>query len=173
MPRLLTITSIFLTFLLQGCTSSPSLEGSPYYRGPAESNDSMATVYIFREEHRIGSSVTQNISINGKLVGSLPNGGYLVTRLGSGVHKILANRANPIDGNLSDATFKLDVETGKTYFIAQETSSIPYKDNRGLSVVKEGSFRSVRHYFRWAMVPQHEAEDRMKSCRLVPTSSRP
>ena len=170
MSRLLLITSLFLTVVLQGCASGPSLDGSPYYRGPAESNNSIATVYIFREKHSIGSAVTQDISIDGKLVGSLPDGGYLVARVGPGAHEMLSRRANTLSGDLSDAVFKIEVETGKTYFIAQETSSTLYKDNRGLSLVKEGSFRHVRHYFRWAMVPQNEAETRMKSCRLVPTS---
>jgi hypothetical protein len=170
MSRLLLIACLLGIVTLQGCASGPSLEGSPYYRGPAESSDSMATVYIFREKHSIGSAVTQNVSIDGKLVGSLPNGGYLVTRIGPGSHEMLFRRANFLHGDLSDAVFKVELEVGKTYFIAKETSSMPYKDSRGLSLVEEGSFRLVRYYFRWAMVPKNEAEMRMKSCRLVPAS---
>lgn len=170
MFRLLLIFGLFGIVTLQGCASGPSLEGSPYYRGPAESNDSMATVYIFREKHSLGSNVTQNVSIDGKLIGSLPDGGYLVARIGPGVHEILTRRASILSGDLGDAVFKIEVETGKAYFIAQETSSTPYKDSRGLSLAKEGSFGLVHYYFRWAMVPQDEAEMRMKSCRLVPAS---
>lgn len=158
-----------LAVALQGCASGPSLEQRPYYQGPAVSSSNLATVYFFREHHPVGEGVTQNISIKGDLIGALPSGGYLIVQVNPGVYNVRSKRAHFLQGDLSDAEFEIDIEAGKTYFFAQERSSMPYRDERGLSKVKQGGFKHyIQYYFRWAKVPQNEAEERMKYCRLVP-----
>lgn len=155
--------------MLQGCSSGPSLAGQPYYQGPAEASGDSATLYFFREEHEVGSAVSQNIFIDEKLVGALPNGGYFKTQVAAGTRSVVASRGSFLQGDLGDGKFNLVLESGKTYFIANETSRRPYEDDQGLTEVQEGTFRQFEHYyFRWASVPQGEAEKRMKACRLVP-----
>jgi hypothetical protein len=146
------------------------LDGQPYYQGPAETSSDSATLYFFRKEHDVGRAVSQNILIDEKLVGALPNGGYFKTQVPAGTRAVVASRANILDGELGDGEFTLTLENGKTYFVANETSRLPYTDDRGLTAVKEGTFKRFEHYyFRWATVSQVEAEKRMRGCRLVPT----
>lgn len=171
MFRAIFISFVFGVFsLLQGCSSGPSLVGQPYYRGPAEVSSDSATIYFFRNKNKTGSAVTQNIAIDGKFVGTLPNGGYFKVKTTAGTRNVVASRGNFLQGELGDGEFKLLLESGKAYFVANETSTRPYTDDRGLTDVKEGTFRSSEHYyFRWAALPQAEAEQRMQACQLVPT----
>lgn len=158
----------WLAVALQGCASGPSLEGQPYYNGPTISNSNVATVYFFREHHPIGRGVAQDISINEEVVGSLSSGGYFMVQLDPGVKKVRARRTQFLQGDLGDADFDIDVAPGRIYFFAQETSSVPYSDRREVSKVRKGGFNYIQYYFRWAVVPQNEAEMRMRFCRLNP-----
>ena len=169
MMRVLNILFLLGTLVfIQGCSTTSTLKGQSFYHGPASVSEDKATIYFYRPPHPIGNAVTQNISIDGVPVGTLPDGSYFVTEVAGGTHEVVSARSNWIDGNIADAKFPLTVEVGKTYFVTQQTSQLPYNDDRSLAPVYKGSFGLVTHYFRWARVPQKEAEIWMQICRRSP-----
>lgn len=166
--RLFSIFLLGIIAVLYGCASGPSLEGQSYYRGPAMINPESATIYFYRLPHELGSAVHQDIKIDGDHVGVLSSGSYLKVSVPAGIYSVEATRGSRIQGDIGDAKFDLTVRNGKAYFVANETSINPYQDRYGLTEVRDGSFRRVQYYFRWALVPQEVAELRMLSTRLSP-----
>lgn len=153
--------------LLQACAGI-SLEGQPHYEGPATASHDSATVYFFRNANHIGSAVDQKILISGNVVGILPNGGYFKTQLDAGTYTVESVRANAIQGKSSDDHFDITVKNGQIYFIAQQTSPIRYTDSHSLTEIKSSRFGGTEYHFRWALIPQDQAETLMRRCRLVP-----
>ncbi|WP_176471521.1 DUF2846 domain-containing protein [Pseudomonas sp. Irchel s3h14] len=169
MPRTFFFAALIAaTALLQGCASAPSLEGQPFYQAPAEVSANSATVYFLRQPNTVGAGVAENIEVDGLHVGMLPSGGFFTVTLLPGTHAVQAKRQNFLAGDLGDGSFTITVEKGKTYFIANQTSTVPYRDNWAVTEVKDGSFRLEKFYFRWANVPQNDAEKMLKTTRRVP-----
>ncbi|SFG99540.1 Protein of unknown function [Pseudomonas syringae] len=153
--------------LLQGCSSGPSLDHQPYYRGPAEANNDSATVYVYRPIHRAARHVTLYIEIDEQQVAELPSGGYLKLQLPEGTH-VFEAKTPPLGGSFIGDRFNITVQKGNVYFIAGQISGEPPSDNQTLGILKDGLFGGERLFFRWAMVPREIAEKRMSFCRLVP-----
>ncbi|WP_434609428.1 DUF2846 domain-containing protein [Pseudomonas sp. R1-7] len=153
--------------LLQGCSSGPSLDHRPYYQGPAEANANSATVYVYRPVHRAARRVNLYIELDDQQVAELPSGGYLKLQLPEGSHVFEANTP-PLGGSFIGDRFNLTVKKGNVYFIAGQILETRPTDDQTLGTVKDGLFGGERLFFRWAMVPQEMAEERVSFCRLVP-----
>ncbi|MBV4494655.1 DUF2846 domain-containing protein [Pseudomonas sp. SWRI12] len=158
---------IGLLGLLQGCSSGPSLDHQPYYRGPAEASNDTATIYAFRPFHVAARRITLHIKLDEQQVAELPSGGYLQLQVPEGTHFFEAN-TSPLGGSFIGDRFNLTVKKGHVYFIAGEILETRPSDDQTLGIVKDGLFGGERLFFRWAMVPQALAEERISFCRLVP-----
>ncbi|AYG06917.1 hypothetical protein D7M10_07370 [Pseudomonas fluorescens] len=163
----LSVCVMSILSLLQGCSSGPSLDHQPYYRGPAEANTDGATVYVFRPVHSAARRVTLYISLDEQQVAELPSGGYLKLQLSEGTH-VFEAKTPPLGGPYIGDRFNLTVKKGNVYFIAGEIRETPPSDDQTLGIVKDDLFGGERLFFRWAMAPQEMAEKRMSFCRLVP-----
>jgi len=153
--------------MLQGCSSGPSLENQPYYKGPMEARSDSATVYVFRPTDNGNRFVNLSIKLDEQPIAELPSGGYIKLQMPEGTHLFEA-ATPPLGGAFLGDRFNISVKKGNVYFIAAEVRQTPPADNQTLGVVKDGRFGGEHLFFRWAMVPQLEAELRMRFCQLVP-----
>lgn len=171
MKRCMLLLTCLLTALslLSGCASGPDLKGQPFFTGPVESRPDLATVYFYRTAASVGYGVAPTITVDGKPVGSLPSGGYFKTTLPAGKYHIKSTTP-PIVTNSVNKAFDLTVANGNVYFIADETSSMDFKDDQTLGEINDASFNLQRFYFRYALVPEEQALRSMKWCQQVPAA---
>ncbi|MCG8909305.1 DUF2846 domain-containing protein [Pseudomonas sp. DP-17] len=155
--------------LLSAC-STVDLTGQPFFYMLEQPHPDQATLYFYRVKPTLGSKFSRTISINGKAVGQLPGGSYFVTHADAGrIHVV----AEAVIGNESDTEFDLDIEEGKTYFIADQENTSPYEnDGKALSSTIEARFRPTTYYYRFALVPMDDALRALKWCQQSPPVSK-
>lgn len=157
-----TITVAFIA--LYGCSTS-DLTGRPFFDTLEVPTADRATLYFYRVEPTIAASAPAQITINGHSTGELPGGSYFVTRLPAGLYHITSS-ISPLLASRDNSAFDLRVENGKTYFIADQEDTSPFKaDGLGLAPESSGSYMRTMFYFRYALVSQEEALRSLKWCR--------
>lgn len=104
------LVSVLAFVVLVGCTSAsgPLYAEKDNLREPAPGK---ALVYVYRVDTFIAATVTADILDNGKNVGAVNVGGYIVFGADPGEHALLTETSR------IDKTVYLSVEAGKTYYI--------------------------------------------------------
>lgn len=159
--------SLLCLFALSGCLSSPDLTGQPFFTSIEQPPADQAYIYFLRPDGPIGTGLVPRIKIDGREVGTLPSGSYFRTAVTSGTYRI-ESTTPPILSGAKDKSFELRVESGNTYFIADQQSSSAFSDGATLGEIDEGRFGGIRFYFRYALMDQDEALRALEYCRQSP-----
>ena len=170
-PALLWLCLLATLSLLAGCIGGPDLKGQPFFTPPAESSPDHATVYFYRTAASIGDGVAPTIQIDGRVISSLPSGGYFKSIIAAGKHTVDSTSPPFISGKVNKR-FDINVENGKVYFIADQIGTSAYNDGQTLGEPDDASFGGTRFYSRYALVPTGEALRAIKWCQVVPAAAR-
>jgi len=119
-PKMKTGIIATVGILLAGCASGPVFQPEP---APAAEK---SLLYIYREAATPFWMRTAVIAIDGKTIGELPNGGYLVRILTPGAHEIVQTWSNWI-GDYSELTkpqkISINTSPGATHFVQFQLSA--------------------------------------------------
>lgn len=157
--------------LLGGCNTGPDLKGQPFFSAVEQAQPDQATLYFYRTAASVGYFVTPKIKINGKDIGVLPSGGYFKTSRPAGRYSI-ESTSPPFVSSSVNKRFDLTVENGKTYFIADQTSSQAFSDEQTLGELNDAYYSGAHFFFRYALVPEEEALRSIKWCQQLPVAGR-
>lgn len=113
MKKHLAILSIII---LSGCATNNYHKGA-LYTGLIEIPKDKAVVYLFRPHAFVGSLREYNLSVNGEIEATLPNGTYATIYLDPGVYSFGAQVVETWHGGgpYIETTYKVDA--GKEYFV--------------------------------------------------------
>lgn len=157
--------------LLNGCSTGPDLKGQPFFTAPDPAQPGQATLYFYRPTASVAYFVTATIALNDKVVGVLPSGGYFKTLVPAGHYRVESTSPS-IGSGKADTRFDLDVENGKVYFIADQTSPSAFNDAHTVGEVSDAYYSGAHYFFRYALLPQEQALRTIKWCQQVPEAAR-
>lgn len=137
-----TILSILAFLFLVSCTATgPTFTEKSTGSAALEPEPGKALVYVYRVSNYVGSGLSAPVLDNGKQVGSLNVGGYIVLQVDPGFHEFRT------DLYVVDEPTTMEVEEGNTYY---------------LRVFVEGFWRVV---FNMQRVPEDEALSELREMR--------
>ncbi len=104
------VSLCMLLVLAIGASAAPTSKPAK----PSASGGSNATIYIMRSTPVLGWATQPDIRVDGKFVGELSVGSYLVVNAPRGQHKLEVQGGAPLTGPYESG---IQVEAGKSYFI--------------------------------------------------------
>ncbi len=121
------LLSLVLLFLFTGCASSKwessatvgSMNSQGILNATVPSNSSY--IYVYREDEFRGSATAWHLGLDGKPIGKLKNGSYLLIKTNPG-KKQLTPESHVI--SLEDKPFEFNAEGGKAYFFRHGNADI-------------------------------------------------
>ncbi len=128
---------IVFTLALAGCVSAPkaspeSQAAATKFVAPADK----AQVYIIRPSS-FGLAVLYHVSIDGRIIGSLPAETYLVQQLPPGSHVV------SFFNNTSQESTTVEVEAGKNYFLRVGMNPVSTSNRARMKLVPEEEGRQL------------------------------
>ncbi|WBG66476.1 DUF2846 domain-containing protein [Pseudomonas citronellolis] len=160
----LAAVAVATSLLLAGCSTS-NLEGRPFFDTLEAPRADQATLYFYRVMPTIAAKVPATITVNGNTAGELLGGSYFVIHLPAGKYHIKSS-TSPLLASRDNSAFDLQVESGKTYFIADQENTEPFKaDGQLLGLESHANYQRSPFYFRYALVTQDEALRALKWCQ--------
>ena len=112
------LLSIISLAVLTGCAQTPAIVATPYVPPP---QNALATLFIYRM-NAMPTKVYARVTIDGKLMASLPDAMYTWVQLSAGTHTVIA-KFPPLTG-IKDAEVSSVFESGKTYYL-QYAGGVP------------------------------------------------
>jgi hypothetical protein len=109
-----------------------------------ESKSGKSLIYVYRESAFIAGGVKHKLQLDGKPIGEMIQGGYMVLEVVPGKHTLVARAEN-------DAILNSTLEPGKNYYVKQELS-----DGLGL-----------RSRTTLKIIPEETAKEEIKKCSLI------
>jgi hypothetical protein len=142
MRNLSTVLAIpcLITLFLSGCATGEK------FSKETPSAVSEALIYVYRPQGFIGIAQRPDLKIDGKFVGSVASGGFLVQRVPLGVHElVLTGEGNAFKWNYPTRVIAVATMASKNYYYRYKPRSATTYSN------------TIVHFYAFELIPESDA----------------
>jgi hypothetical protein len=160
------LTLSFALVVLTACAAGPPRGALPFHE-VSEAPPGLATIYIYRTAHQIGSAVWPEVHIGEQRVVSLKNGSYTVVHALPGNYRI-STKKNTVLSGMRNVEGAFHIADSGSYFLSFDRSFNQFTDMS--SGFASPSFTT--NYERWTMKSREAALDEISTCYFVEPHAR-